>query len=101
MRTTYTYARLEIPAEAWDAIFKEIKEAGKEYIDRYVKDDDDMGGMLIHFEGSEVALKRSNKESLIDLLDKLEASDLKGLPPEYYHGFDEAIDKVKNLLEQF
>lgn len=49
MRTTHTYATIEIPAEAWDAIKKSIEDAGKEYVSRYIDKE------VIHW-GGEVGL---------------------------------------------
>lgn len=53
MRTTNTFAELEIPASAWDAIIAEIAKAGAEYLERYLHDD-----KTIVFTGSEVGLVR-------------------------------------------
>jgi hypothetical protein len=60
MRTTYTYSILEIPKETFESIQNAITEAGPEYVSRYIKDDDDFSSLLIHFTGSEVALKPKN-----------------------------------------
>jgi hypothetical protein len=70
--STHTFATLEIPAAAWDAILVAIKQAGPEYLERYLHDE-----KTIHFAGSEVGLVRM-----------AEALPVRGLPREPFRRFD-------------